>query len=107
MARRARGVLADVQMNTHAEIPKVTHVREMLFIKLHPSRRSSPPSPSVRLRWAPCAWHLYISRWRGSRRRRRVVRARVRNAMRHGVGVKRVRACARAVFATPVVTTTP
>ena len=60
MARRARGVLADVQMIKHAEIPKVTHVREMLLIKLHPSRRSSPPSPSVRLRWAPCAWHLYL-----------------------------------------------
>ena len=60
MARRARGVLADGQMITHAEIPKVTHVREMLLIKLHPSRRSSPPFPSVRLRWAPCAWHLYL-----------------------------------------------
>ena len=44
MARRARGVLADGQMITHAEIPKVTHVREMLLIKLHPSRRSSSPS---------------------------------------------------------------
>jgi len=50
MARRARGVLADVQMITHAEIPKVTHVREMLLIKLHPSRRSSPlPLGSVAL----------------------------------------------------------
>ena len=61
MARRARGVQADVQMITHAEIPKVTHVREMLFIKLHPSRRSSPPLPlgSVAL-GATCAWHLYL-----------------------------------------------
>lgn len=103
MARRARGVQADVQMITHAEIPKVTHVREMLFIKLHPSRRSSPPLPlgSVALGAMCMASISPYSRWRGSRRRRRVVRARVRNAMRHGVGVKRVRACARAVFATP------
>ena len=40
-----------MQMITHAEMPKVTLVREMLLIKLHPSRRSSPPPPRFGCVW--------------------------------------------------------